>query len=78
MTPENRMAMIRSMVDGLDEKLKTNPDDVEGWLRLIRARTVLKEDNEAAAALATARATFATNPANVKVLNDLAIELKLK
>jgi cytochrome c-type biogenesis protein CcmH len=78
MTPENRMAMIRSMVDGLDAKLKTNPDDVEGWLRLIRARTVLKEDDKAAEALATARTTFATNPANVKMLNDLAIELKLK
>jgi cytochrome c-type biogenesis protein CcmH len=78
MTPENQMAMIRNMVDGLDEKLKTNPDDIEGWLRLVRARTVLKEGSKAAEALATARATFATNPANVKALDDLANELKLK
>ena len=34
MTPEERMAMIRTMVDGLDEKLKVNPGRcIEGWLR---------------------------------------------
>jgi cytochrome c-type biogenesis protein CcmH len=78
MAPEERTAMIRGMVDGLDEKLKTNPDDAEGWLRLIRARTVLKEIDKAAVALATARTTFATKPDQMKALDDLAKELNLK
>ena len=78
MTPQDREAMIRSMVDGLDEKLKTNPQDIEGWLRLIRARKVLNDMDKAQAALATARATFATNDSNKKLLDDLATELELK
>lgn len=78
MVPEERTAMIRDMVDGLDGKLKTNPDDIEGWLRLIRARTVLDESDKASLALATARTTFATKPEQLKALDDLAKELKLK
>jgi cytochrome c-type biogenesis protein CcmH len=78
MSAEDRAAMIRTMVDGLDEKLKSNPQDIEGWLRLIRARTVLNDTDKAQAALATARTTFATNDSNKKLLDDLATELKLK
>ncbi len=78
MKPEELTAMIRSMVDGLEGKLKTNPQDVQGWLRLIRARTVLGENEKAVAALTTARATFATNAGDMKLINDLAQELKLK
>lgn len=78
MKPEERTAMIRGMVDGLDEKLKANPQDIEGWLRLIRARTVLGDADKATVALATARANFATNAADKKLIEDLAQELKLK
>ncbi len=78
MSADDRTAMIRSMVDGLDEKLKANPQDIQGWLRLIRARTVLNDTDKAQVALATARATFATNDSNKKLLDDLATELKLK
>lgn len=78
MAPEDRIAMIRGMVDGLDEKLKTNPSDIEGWLRLIRARTVLNEAEKAVAALTIARTTFATMPEQLKALDDLAKELNLK
>lgn len=78
MTSEEQTAMIRGMVDGLDEKLKANPTDFEGWLRLIRARTVLKDGDKAVAALAAARATFATKPDQLKALDDLANELRLK
>jgi cytochrome c-type biogenesis protein CcmH len=78
MAPEDRMAMIRSMVDGLDEKLKSTPNDVEGWLRLIRARSVLGENDKALVALATARGVFASQPEPAKLLENLAQELKLK
>ncbi len=78
MAPEDRMAMIRNMVDGLDAKLKSNSNDIEGWLRLIRARIVLKEVDKASTALAMARATFATNPDQLNALNKLAQELSVK
>jgi cytochrome c-type biogenesis protein CcmH len=78
MAPEERMAMIRGMVDGLDAKLKANPQDVEGWLRVIRARTVLNENEKAVSALATARLTFAGKPDETKLIDALAQELNLK
>jgi cytochrome c-type biogenesis protein CcmH len=48
MTPEQRQRMIRGMVDGLAAKLKTNPEDLDGWMRLARAYTVLDERDKAA------------------------------
>ncbi len=47
MTPADRTAMIEGMVSGLAERLKSNPDDVEGWLRLIRSYSVLGRPEEA-------------------------------
>jgi cytochrome c-type biogenesis protein CcmH len=78
MTVDERTAMIRSMVDGLDQKLKDNPQDVEGWLRLVRARTVLQDNDKAIVALAMARQTFAGKPEETKLLDELATELKLQ
>jgi cytochrome c-type biogenesis protein CcmH len=48
MTPEQRRQMIRGMVDGLAAKLKANPEDLDGWMRLARAYTVLDERDKAA------------------------------
>lgn len=50
--------MIRGMVDGLAARLADEPDDIEGWLRLIHAYKVLGDEEKALAALATARDTF--------------------
>jgi cytochrome c-type biogenesis protein CcmH len=47
MPPEERQAMIRSMVEGLAAKLAQNPDDLEGWKRLGRAYGVLGERDKA-------------------------------
>ncbi len=51
MTEQDRSAMIRSMVDNLAAKLAAQPDDFDGWMRLARARTVLRELPETRAAL---------------------------
>ena len=40
--------MIRSMVDGLAQRLHQDGHDVEGWLRLVRAYTVLQETGQGA------------------------------
>ncbi len=74
-SPQERMAMIRSMVEGLSERLKDNPDDLNGWLRLIRARKVLGEADKAQAALARANEIFANNEDARKRLAALAAQL---
>ena len=42
-SPEERMDMIRGMVDRLNARLIDNPDDLEGWKRLANAKRVLGE-----------------------------------
>jgi len=43
MSADDRMAFIRQMVGRLAERLKDNPDDLEGWKRLAKAYEVLGE-----------------------------------
>ncbi len=59
---DDRMAMIRGMVDGLAEKLKKSPDNPDGWVQLMRSRVVLKEHDAARTALDNAMKTFADRP----------------
>lgn len=65
MSPEDRAAMIEGMVTKLAERLKDEPDDLEGWMRLGRAYTVLKRPADAKIAMANA-ARLA--PDNVDIL----------
>lgn len=51
--PDNDQArMIDDMVAGLDRRLAENPDDAEGWQRLVHSYVVLGRRDEAADALA--------------------------
>jgi cytochrome c-type biogenesis protein CcmH len=50
MSPEERQAMIRGMVERLAKRLEQNPDDKEGWNRLAHAYDVLGESEKAASA----------------------------
>jgi cytochrome c-type biogenesis protein CcmH len=50
MSPEERQAMIRSMVDRLATRLEQNPNDKDGWTRLAHAYDVLGESEKAEAA----------------------------
>lgn len=54
--PAERAQMVRGMVARLAERLEANPNDLEGWLRLGRARTVLGEHEVAADAFERAAA----------------------
>ena len=47
MTTEQQHEMIKGMVAGLAAKLKANPDDPEGWLKLAHAYSVLGERDKA-------------------------------
>ncbi|MCW5698723.1 MAG: c-type cytochrome biogenesis protein CcmI [Rhodospirillales bacterium] len=52
----DQAAMIRAMVDRLAARLKDEPDDRDGWLRLARAYEVLGETEKARKARARAEA----------------------
>ena len=78
MNASDQQAMIRSMVDGLEQKLKANGDDLEGWLKLMRARSVLNETDKASTAYRTARGQFKERPEALSALDGLARELNIQ
>jgi cytochrome c-type biogenesis protein CcmH len=47
MSPEEREAFVRSMVDRLAAKMKENPQDLDGWLKLANAYRVLEDYDNA-------------------------------
>lgn len=53
---------IRGMVASLAAKLEAEPDDADGWVRLVRSYAVLGETDKRDAALKSARARFAGQP----------------
>ncbi len=78
MGPAERQAMIENMVAGLAARLQTQGDDLPGWLRLVRAYSVLDRKDEALKALDRAKSQFSGNAAAIQELDALATELGLK
>ena len=69
-----RQAMIDGMVEGLAAKLQSNPKDVDGWIKLLRSRMVLKQGTKAADDLAIARRALAGDSAALGRINAAAAE----
>lgn len=78
MSPEDQQAMIRTMVDGLEEKLAANPDDLDGWLRLIRSRAVLGDTDKAKAAYDKAKAQYSGNADALAQISALARDMNIQ
>jgi cytochrome c-type biogenesis protein CcmH len=74
LTPE-QLEMVNEMVGNLAARLTENPDDVEGWAQLIRSYMVLEREEEAFAALATAREFFTGNAEAMAVIEEVEAEL---
>jgi len=70
MSEADRGAMIHSMVDRLASRLKQNGDDVEGWLRLVRAYMVMGDRDRARSAQADARQAVANDAERLRQLNE--------
>jgi cytochrome c-type biogenesis protein CcmH len=70
MKADDREAMIRGMVDRLASRLKQNGDDVEGWLRLVRAYLVMGDRDKAKSALSDARQAVANDAERLRQLNE--------
>ena len=77
MSPQDRAAMVRGMVEGLEQRLATDGADIEGWLRLMRAWNVLGESDKAKAAAGQARTQFAKDDGALARIDTLARELGL-
>jgi cytochrome c-type biogenesis protein CcmH len=78
MPPHEHDAAIRSMVDGLADRLESSPRDVEGWTLLMRSRVVLGEREGAATAFRKALEVFKDDSAASGKITAAANELGLK
>ncbi|WFU13393.1 c-type cytochrome biogenesis protein CcmI (plasmid) [Rhizobium sp. CB3090] len=77
MNAGDRQQMIRGMVASLDAKLREDPKNFEGWMRLIRSYAVLNDKDRAAAALKRGLQSFPADGDEGKQLLSLAKELGL-
>lgn len=75
LTPEERQEMIISMVEGLAERLETEPNNPDGWARLMQAYMVLGKADDARSAYQKAGEVFADQPELVSRFDSLAREI---
>jgi cytochrome c-type biogenesis protein CcmH len=78
MTAQQRSEMIGGMVERLAARLKQNGDDIDGWLRLVRAYMVLGQVDKAKQAIADARQATGSSPDRLRALNDGLKDLGLE
>ncbi|MBY5866871.1 c-type cytochrome biogenesis protein CcmI [Rhizobium leguminosarum] len=75
MSAGDRRQMIRGMVESLDAKLNEDPNNFEGWMRLVRSYAVLNDKDRAAGALKRGLAAFPPPGEQGRQLLALAREL---
>lgn len=73
----DRASAIRGMVERLASRLTENGQDLEGWLRLVRAYTVLNEREKAVSAVVAAKRNLSSDAAAAARIDALARELGL-
>jgi cytochrome c-type biogenesis protein CcmH len=73
--PSQQSEMVKGMVERLAGRLKSNPKDATGWMRLMRARMVLGDTDAAADALRSGLAAFKGDSATQAQLNRAADDL---
>jgi cytochrome c-type biogenesis protein CcmH len=76
--PGQQDAMVKQMVQRLEDRLKANPKDAEGWIRLMRSKAVLDDPAGASAALRAGLAAFRGDAASQARLNSAAAELGVR
>jgi cytochrome c-type biogenesis protein CcmH len=78
MSPADRQSMIETMVGRLAANLEQDGSDLSGWLKLVRAYSVLDRKDDAVKALDRAKTEFSGNAQALQQLDQLAAELGLK
>lgn len=77
MSAEDQAAIIEGMVAGLAARLEADPDDIEGWVRLIRARMVLGDTAQAELDFVAAMAAAEGDSEAQADLRELAVDAGL-
>jgi cytochrome c-type biogenesis protein CcmH len=75
MSDAERQALIDKMVGGLADRLRSNPKDKEGWLKLIRSYQMLGRKDAAVKAFADAKAGLAGDDTAVAEVDAFARQL---
>lgn len=70
--PREQRQMIVAMVQTLADRLEANPDDPQGWARLVRSYKVLNDGEGVEYALTRARALFRDRPADLALVEAAA------
>jgi cytochrome c-type biogenesis protein CcmH len=70
MSETARDTMVRGMIDRLAARLEQNRDDVDGWLRLVRAYAVLGDRAKVQATVTDARQALGKDEGRLQQLND--------
>jgi cytochrome c-type biogenesis protein CcmH len=73
--PGQQQEMVRGMVERLAQRLRDNPRDADGWIRLMRSRMVLGERDAAREALRSGLTAFQGDAAAQQRLRAAASEL---
>jgi len=73
--PSQQDAMVQGMVERLAARLRENPRDADGWIRLMRSRMVLNQPDAAREALRSGLAAFDGDAATQSRLRAAAGEL---
>lgn len=76
MSQGDRQAMIRGMVDSLAERLKQDPNNLEGWVRLVRSYSVLGDKSRAEDALKSGLKQFPSSGELVALANEMGITVE--
>ena len=78
MNPADRQAMIEQHGAAACRRLDQDGDDLAGWLKLVRAYSVLDRKDDARRRLPAPRRKFSGNTQALQQLDQLAAELGLK
>lgn len=71
MSTEDRLEMIGQMVSNLSERLQENPNNKQGWQRLITSYMVLNRKEDAQIALANAQKHFSDDSTYMQTLENI-------
>ncbi|AJY47221.1 c-type cytochrome biogenesis protein CcmI [Martelella endophytica] len=78
LSESERGDMVRGMVSGLADRLAANPDDIDGWMQLVRSYAVLGDKAAAGEAVDRATAFFGEGSEPADRLAALASALQLE
>lgn len=78
LSPADQQAMIKGMVERLATRLESDPNDSDGWVRLMRAYVVMQDTAKAKEAMGKALAVFSGDTSNRQKIEAAAVEIGMK